>query len=682
MLFQNPVALYGLFLLLIPIIIHLFNFKRFKTVYFSNIAFLKQIAFQSKKSSQLKQLLVLISRLLFLFFVVMAFAKPSFKTTQNQANRIQSKRVVVFIDNSFSMQMKGRNGILLEEARRIASELVKSYKPTDQFKLITNDQLTLSGDYYSNDDFMSDLRNVVFDPFILPLTELLNELLPNTFSQIGKPTDVFILSDFQKSAHHLDNIKIADSSINYYFLPLRAPSARNVFMDSCWFEDPVIFSGKPVNLKYRIVSAGVSANRSVEARLFINNQQRGMAEINIEKGQLVESFVFEPDTSTHQIGYIEVEDQPMSFDNRFYFNFLIKKQFNVVLIKDVESSDFVQKFYGQDSNINLRVYRVDQLDISSFETADLIVLSSLTRLSQGAMSEISDYVSQGGKLVFIPSSSDRFAFVIQFLSSFNLPQFLNSDTSKIDLANLDLESPLFKDVFVLNENKLPDNVNLPFFRNRFRMPLAGLTYRNEMELNDNQPLLMTLAHDEGLIYLFTADLKSSKSNFGSHAIFVPVFFNMMLDKSTRYPLYFSCQNPVISVPNFLSNDDNPIHITDANNQFDFIPIQREVGSFLQLNTNFQLRKSGNYFAQNQGLTHPFSCNYNPSESLPEVWSQEEMDSLIEKKSAGNIRILDANATVFDMDSLSVDNHNELWKILLLLGILFVVIEVFLLSFLK
>ena len=64
MVFSHPEYLYGFFALLIPIIIHLFNFRRYKKLMFSNIQFLKNITVTTKKQNELKHLLVLLARLL------------------------------------------------------------------------------------------------------------------------------------------------------------------------------------------------------------------------------------------------------------------------------------------------------------------------------------------------------------------------------------------------------------------------------------------------------------------------------------------------------------------------------------------------------------------------------------------------------------------------------------------
>ena len=64
MLFANPVFLIALTALGIPVIIHLYNFRRYKKIYFTNVRFIAEIKQESKNRSQLKHLLILLMRLL------------------------------------------------------------------------------------------------------------------------------------------------------------------------------------------------------------------------------------------------------------------------------------------------------------------------------------------------------------------------------------------------------------------------------------------------------------------------------------------------------------------------------------------------------------------------------------------------------------------------------------------
>src|SRR5450631_1628843 len=110
--FTYPAFLFALSAIAIPIIIHLFNFRKFKTVYFSNVRFLKEVKEETQAKSKLKNLLVLIARILAIVFLVFAFAQP-FIPSANKKVIVGDKTVSIFIDNSFSMDAVNKNGTLL-----------------------------------------------------------------------------------------------------------------------------------------------------------------------------------------------------------------------------------------------------------------------------------------------------------------------------------------------------------------------------------------------------------------------------------------------------------------------------------------------------------------------------------------------------------------------------------------
>ncbi len=63
MSFLNPYLLWGLLAVFIPVIIHLFNFRKFRKVYFTNVRFLEELKQQTQKQSKLRHLLVMIARM-------------------------------------------------------------------------------------------------------------------------------------------------------------------------------------------------------------------------------------------------------------------------------------------------------------------------------------------------------------------------------------------------------------------------------------------------------------------------------------------------------------------------------------------------------------------------------------------------------------------------------------------
>jgi len=141
MQFKNPEILYLLFLLIIPILIHLFQLQKFQKVAFTNVKILKAIEQQTRKSAKLKKLLILLSRLLIFTSLIIAFAQPFLNKEQNGLH----KETIIYLDNSFSMQAKGENGALFQKAK---IDLIDNL-PNNNYKitLITNDQIIKFQDF-------------------------------------------------------------------------------------------------------------------------------------------------------------------------------------------------------------------------------------------------------------------------------------------------------------------------------------------------------------------------------------------------------------------------------------------------------------------------------------------------------------------------------------------------------
>ncbi len=130
--FKHPEVLYFLFLLVIPILVHLFQLRRFKKEYFTNVQFLKELSIQTRKSSTIKKWLLLLTRLLLLTFLILAFAQPFFAAKESKKN---TNEMYIILDNSYSMQAKGRKGELL---KRAIQDLLEHAPEAQNFSLITN----------------------------------------------------------------------------------------------------------------------------------------------------------------------------------------------------------------------------------------------------------------------------------------------------------------------------------------------------------------------------------------------------------------------------------------------------------------------------------------------------------------------------------------------------------------
>ena len=217
MILQHPLLLIGLLALMIPILVHLFNFRRFKKVYFSSIQFLKKIDFDTNKQSKLKKIIVLTCRCLALFFIVLAFAQPLIQSSKNSELIAQSKAVSLFVDNSFSMNAIGEEISLLEIAKHTASDIVKGYESNTKFQIITNDLIGKQQHLLTKEDALIEIDQIEISNSSRKLQEILQRQTASLNTMNPDKKIVYFISDFQKSQESVVN----NPSIEFYCIPLK-----------------------------------------------------------------------------------------------------------------------------------------------------------------------------------------------------------------------------------------------------------------------------------------------------------------------------------------------------------------------------------------------------------------------------------------------------------------------------
>ena len=137
MQFLFPYFLWALAAIAIPIIIHLFQFRKFKKIYFTNVRFLKEIKEETTNRNKLKNLLILLSRILAVMALVFAFAQPFIP--KGEAVKSGVNYVSLFVDNSFSMTAARNDIPLLDYAKDKARSIIKAYDEKDKFQILTHD---------------------------------------------------------------------------------------------------------------------------------------------------------------------------------------------------------------------------------------------------------------------------------------------------------------------------------------------------------------------------------------------------------------------------------------------------------------------------------------------------------------------------------------------------------------
>ncbi|MCF6249337.1 MAG: BatA and WFA domain-containing protein [Desulfobacula sp.] len=228
MQFKHPELLYALFLLLIPIFIHLFQLRRFQKIQFTNVAFLKKVTLQTRKSSQIKKCLTLLTRLLIIACAVLAFAQPYFSNSDSFNTKSET---VIYLDNSFSMQAKGNNGTLLNRA---VQDIIEYLPEDERVTIFTNNE---SFNKTTIKAIKNDLIQLQYSPNQLSYDAAILKGKKAFSKDKSSLKNLILVSDFQQKEKAFTIIK--DSSTLVNLVQLKPVNLNNATVDSTFISNTV-----------------------------------------------------------------------------------------------------------------------------------------------------------------------------------------------------------------------------------------------------------------------------------------------------------------------------------------------------------------------------------------------------------------------------------------------------------
>src|SRR5690606_17397838 len=274
-----PQFLYGLLAIAIPIIVHLFNFRRTKKVYFSNNRFLQDIKESNSSRLRLKHLLVLISRILFIIFLVLAFAQPYISSENNY---VPGGHVKIYIDNSFSMSNQTGDDIpAIDQAVVFTESIISQYPGSTRFQLFTNEFDVSSESVKSFESFRDALTEVSLTPVSRSFSEIIGRMRGNSTQESELKTDYYLISDFQRSTFQNLSEAILDTASTYATIPLKFLNNHNLFIDSVYLGNPFLLKDNANELVISVRNTGAEAVEDVILKLTLNGVQVASAAISI-----------------------------------------------------------------------------------------------------------------------------------------------------------------------------------------------------------------------------------------------------------------------------------------------------------------------------------------------------------------------------------------------------------------
>jgi hypothetical protein len=679
MSFQNPGMFWWLFALAIPVIVHLFNFRKHKLLMFSNIELLKNLQEQTNRKRNIKHLIVLALRMLMIAGLVTAFAKP-FIPSKNNLSSESENLISVYLDNSMSMQLRGNEMSMLDEARQNAVSIIQSFGMNNRFVLLTNDFLPQHQRSMSPVEFIQELEQVRggAQPALFSDVIARNKTIPQT--EAYEDRMLFALSDFQKSIFDTETI-VSDSNLNLVLMHSESAQKNNLYIDSCWFETPALQLGMNATLITRIANSGAEEAVGIPVKLEIDGEQKAIANVDIAPGSSVEARLqFVASKAGHFEGTVSILDFPIVFDDELYFSFEIQSKIKVLEIFEKQSNPWLNILFTEDELVTYESHQKLRLDIQSLPDYQLIFINGLSEIHSGLKQALSDFVQRGGSLVLLPGNENADAFN-ELSIDFGFSYSARADTADTRVFKIEESHSLFREVFV----KIPENADFPVVFQHYPIQMQQRsTAMSLIRLLNGNPFLVVNDAGLGKVFAFAVPFAAGWSDFQRNSLFVPVLYRLVLMSARPGMLYYTLGKEVVIESAFTDPENATLlKLKSFTTDFEIIPEFRTSGGRQEVVIHPDIPTAGQYgFFAGDSLTRIISFNNDRKESVMTFYKPDELQRLFEFAGFKTLEVLSSSGTEMTDAFKDLIAGKQWYKLFILLALLFILAEVLILRFWK
>lgn len=641
MQFKHPELLYALFLLLIPIIIHLFQLRKFQKVEFTNVAFLKRVTIETRKSSQIKKWLILLTRLLLLASIVLAFAQPF---TSNYDNFKTKKETVIYLDNSFSMQAKGSNGELL---KRAVQDVISNVSDEETISILTNNNTFRNTTLKT---VKNDLLQLGYNSTVLSPEAALLKSKTLFSKQNGVLKNLVFISDFQQNQSIFT--PESDSLTHIHLVKLNPVNTNNIAIDSAYISDT---NATAITLTVTLKNSGDPID-NLPVSLFNDDKLIAKTSVGINDSA---QTTFSLPVNEVVNGKITIDDSSLQFDNTLFFNINDTSKIKVLAI-NAGDDNFLKRIYTEDEFLFTSVLE-NQLNYNDIEQQQLIVLNELKDIPNALVAALKSFTNQGGTILIIPSDQANLNAYNTLLGHYGF-NFNAVTKAEKRITTINYAHPLYNNgVF----EKQVDNFQYPKTESFFEV--SSNNGSAALQFEDGKPFLF----QNKTAYIFTSALNKDNSNFKNSPLIVPTLYNIGKFSLQLPDLYYTVgENNTFDVATTLQQDAILSLVKDDIN---IIPKQQYFNSKVVISTSETPDIANIYGIMNKKETlKKVSFNYNRNESNLNYMA------LTPTK---NITVSDSITEIFD--SIKSDTKvNALWKWFVIFALAFLIIEMGILKYFK
>lgn len=667
MSFIYPLFLAAALALVIPVLIHLFNLRRYKTVYFPHTRFLQNIQLRSQKQSQVRYKLLLAIRMLFLALLILAFAQPFFAGDDTKAtgNRLQA----IYIDNSGSMSLKKGSQRLLDIAKDAARRQVRNAAPGTKFVLLTNDR-PVSYRPMPADKAILELGNIELSSVPKTAKQVLAMLKGIAESEAMPGADLYYYSDFQQSA--VSDPPEADENITVFAVPLTGSKPVNVYIDTAYLTNPVLQTGESNELIVRARLSGEAPAEPPVVNLVVNGQIKSAATINFGDGrESTDTMSFRVNEAAWQQVELVIDDEAVRFDDTFRITARSAPNLSVLVLNEGQPSPYIQAAFRAYNGFRLNNASVNNPPADWGEYS-LVIVNGCTRISKALGQHLATAQQLGQTVCIFPARTNNLEGLNEGLAEIADIRIAGVDTASQSATSLQQGSSIVRDLF----ESVPENVQLPATSWHYIIE-SGLTANRQSVLSfrNGDPLFAQFSPSAGQLYILSSGIDLQSGNFASSYFFAPFLYQMGVQTNggNVYALTLGNRQPAY-IPLNNANERNMVHLYDGNR--DAIPTQRSFGAGLNVFIDDVVAKAGFYSMGAQGSdTTVIAVNTSRAESRLTTISPADLKNTWQ---GIDIQVVSPD-TIGSTGAYNRWGSFPLWKVCVILALIMLAVETWVLA---
>lgn len=641
-------------------------------MYFSSVRFLKEVKDETSARSKLKNILVLLARLLAISLLVMAFAQPF--VSKKAKEKFLINQIGLFIDNSYSMNAVSEEISLLSLAKQRARTIVESYDIEDQFMILTHNFEGKQFRLVSQEEAMSMIDEIKATPTVHSLSDALAKIKYTTSRKEGNK-HIYVISDFQQSITDLAPEKDTTTTIN--LIPLQSIQERNVAIDTAWFESPVQWVNRPNLLKYKIHNYGDQAVQDARVSLTQNNQTKPLGLINLAPGETrIDTAQIISTRAGWQDLVLEITDFPIQFDDKLNIAFNIEEKIKVLVISAISPNENLLTAIRSMPSVELSTQTTSNINYSAIAQNRLIILDDLVSFSSGLSNELSNALKQGSNLLVFPGPGADLVSYSNFTSPLGAGTFLAFEKKSLSASRINTNEFTFSDVFL----RITANMKLPTTQGRFTRRKGVSGEESIISYPDETALISKIKVDNGSLFISSAPLGNEWSDLSKNAeIFVPMIYRMALNRNRNNKItLFIGQDESIELEAIKKSPDDIIHLLGTDHE-DIIPLQRTLGNKIALDLRGIIKNASTYnVSMKDSILAKLPFNFNRKESDLRTFNQQQLEDKYPY-----FKIIQANGNAaFETWFKENNKGTSYWKWFVMGTLLFLLIESLLLRFWK